>query len=315
MNRTGKFCHKNKQKRSGFYKFMKKKIKSGVCLLFVMAGLPCLIVALILGIKECPPVRNETDFEDYIAVLTAMQIDWEAPKESIKAQTVIARGNFYLQWEKGEEKQKAEEAAKYLKAKRRIPFFLERFHVFLESAEETRGKVLALNHEVKQIPFYAVGTERSRDGKELLGENFAYLISVDTIQDKKSPSYVNGCYFELKEFRRLIKKEYAGFEIKDAGEIKIKETDRLGYVLEIQAGNQDFQGEEMRELLRLPSSCFIVQTDKEMIRFLCRGVGHGLGLSQWTAGKMAEENKQYQEILNYFFPSLELIEVEMQKNE
>ena len=52
-----------------------------------------------------------------------------------------------------------------------------------------------------------------------------------------------------------------------------------------------------------------------MIRFLCRGVGHGLGLSQWTAGKMAEENKQYQEILNYFFPSLELIEVEMQKNE
>ena len=119
-----------------------------------MAGLPCLIVVLILGIKECPPVRNETDFEDYIAVLTAMQIDWEAPKESIKAQTVIARGNFYLQWEKGEEKQKAEEAAKYLKAKRRIPFFLERFHVFLESAEETRGKVLALNHEVKQIPFY-----------------------------------------------------------------------------------------------------------------------------------------------------------------
>ena len=94
---------------------MKKKIKSGVCLLFFMAGLPCLIVALILGIKECPPVRNETDFEDYIAVLTAMQIDWEAPKESIKAQTVIARGNFYLQWEKGEEKQKAEEAAKYFR--------------------------------------------------------------------------------------------------------------------------------------------------------------------------------------------------------
>ena len=44
-----------------------------------------------------------------------MQIDWEAPKESIKAQTVIARGNFYLQWEKGEEKQKAEEAAKYFR--------------------------------------------------------------------------------------------------------------------------------------------------------------------------------------------------------
>lgn len=294
---------------------MKKKIKSGVCLLFLMAGLPCLIVILTLGIKECPLVRNEKNFEDYIAVLTAMQIDWDAPKESIKAQTVIARGNFYLQWEKGEEKQNVKEAVEYLKEQRKTPFFLERFRVFLESAEETRGKVLALNNQVKQIPFHVVGTERTRDGKELLGENFAYLVPVETIQDEKSPSYGNGCYFELKEFRRLIKRAYAGFEIKEAGEIKIKETDSSGYVLEIQAGNQEFQGEQMRELLNLPSSCFIVQTDKETIRFLCRGVGHGLGLSQYTSMMLAKEKKNYKEILNYFFPDLELIEVEIQKNE
>ena len=65
-----------------------------------------MIVALILGIKECPPVRNETDFEDYIAVLTAMQIDWEAPKESIKAQTVIARGNFICSGKKEKKSRK-----------------------------------------------------------------------------------------------------------------------------------------------------------------------------------------------------------------
>lgn len=283
--------------------------------MILMAGLPCLITVLILGIKNCPLVKNEKDLEDYIAVLTAMQIDWDAPKESIKAQSVIARGNFYLQWEKGEEKQKVREAVKYLKEKRKTPFFLERFRIFSESAEETKGEVLALENQVKQIPFHAVGTEQTRDGKELLGENFAYLIQVDTIQDKKSPSYVKGCYFELKEFRKLVKRKYLGFEIEDAGQIEIKKTDSSGYVLEIQAGNQEFQGEQMRELLNLPSSCFIVQTDKETIRFLCRGVGHGLGLSQYTSMMLAKEKKNYKEILNYFFPDLELIEVEMQKNE
>ena len=272
-----------------------------------MAGLPCLIVILVLGIKECPFIKNEKNFEDYIAVLTAMQIDWDAPKESIKAQTVIARGNFYLQWERGEEKREVAEAVEYLKQKRNTPFFSERFRIFSESAKETRGEMLALNNQVKQIPFHAVGTDQTRDGKELLGENFSYLVPVETIQDKKSPSYVNGYYFELKEFRRLIKKEYAGFEIEDAGQLEIKQTDSLGYVLEIQAGNQEFQGEEMRRLLNLSSSCFIVQTDKETIRFLCRGVGHGLGLSQYTAGKLAEENKGYEEILNYFFPDLKLV--------
>lgn len=97
--------------------------------MFFMAGLPCLIVVLILGIKECPPVRNETDFEDYIAVLTAMQIDWEAPKESIKAQTVIARGNFYLQ---GKRRRKAESrrGSKIFKSEKKNSIFLERFHVF-----------------------------------------------------------------------------------------------------------------------------------------------------------------------------------------
>lgn len=275
--------------------------------MLLMAGLPCLIVILVLGIKECPLIRNEKNFEDYIAVLTAMQIDWDAPKESIKAQTVIARGNFYLQWEKGEEKEKVAEAVEYLKQKRNTPFFSERFRIFSESAKETRGKMLTLNNQVKQIPFHAVGTEQTRDGTELFGKEFSYLISVETIQDKKSPSYVNGYYFALKEFRRLIKKEYAGFEIQDAGQIEIKKTDGLGYVLEIQAGNQEFQGEQMRRLLKLSSSCFIVQTDKETIRFLCRGVGHGLGLSQYTAGKLAEENKGYEEILNYFFPDLRLM--------
>lgn len=283
--------------------------------MLLMAGLPCLITVLMLGIKKCPLIKKEKDLEDYIAVLTAMQIDWDAPKESIKAQSVIARGNFYLQWEKGEEKQKVREAVEYLKEKRKTPFFSEKFRIFLESAEETKGEVLFLKNQVKQIPFHAVGIEQTRDGKELLGENFSYLIPVDTIQDKKSPSYVNGCYFELKEFRKLIKNKYPGFEIEDAGQIEIKKTDSSGYVLEIQAGNQEFQGEQMRELLNLPSSCFIVQTDKKMIRFLCRGVGHGLGLSQYTSMMLAKEKKNYKEILNYFFPDLKLIEAEMQKNE
>ena len=31
------------------------------------------------------------------------------------------------------------------------------------------------------------------------------------------------------------------------------------------------------------------------------GKGHGLGLSQWTAQKMAKAGKSYEEILQFFF--------------
>ena len=38
------------------------------------------------------------------------------------------------------------------------------------------------------------------------------------------------------------------------------------------------------------------------MRITTRGVGHGLGMSQYTAGKMAEEGSTFEEILIYFFP-------------
>ena len=36
------------------------------------------------------------------------------------------------------------------------------------------------------------------------------------------------------------------------------------------------------------------------------GKGHGLGMSIWTAGKMAEEGRTYEEILAFFFDGTEI---------
>ena len=46
-----------------------------------------------------------------------------------------------------------------------------------------------------------------------------------------------------------------------------------------------------------------------LVSYILRGVGHGLGMSQYTAGKMAEEGSTFEEILIYFFPGTALQEV------
>ena len=74
-------------------------------------------------------------------------------------------------------------------------------------------------------------------------------------------------------------------------------------------GNQEFQGEELRDALGLTSSCFTVQDLGEKIRFLCKGIGHGMGMSQYTADQMGKEGKNYKEIITYFFPDLEIQDV------
>ena len=40
---------------------------------------------------------------------------------------------------------------------------------------------------------------------------------------------------------------------------------------------------------------------------MTKGVGHGLGMSLYCAGKMAENGTDYREIIRYFFPDCEII--------
>ena len=183
-------------------------------------------------------------------------------------------------------------------------FMLEKYQVFLEAARETRGQVLKQNGEVKEIPYHTLSGGKTRDGKEILGEEYSYLPSVDTSMDIESPEYVKGCYFSKKELEDRIKNKYSGFSLDEDMTVEIKDTDSADYVMEIQMGDQEFQGEEVRELLDLPSSCFTVQDLDGEIRFLCMGQGHGLGLSQYTVQQMSLEGKKYEEILSYFFPEL-----------
>ena len=131
---------------------------------------------------------------------------------------------------------------------------------------------------------------------------------MDTPEDIDSPLYVEGCYFSVQELENRLKEKYPGFVFGENGTVEIKNTDSTGYVTEIQIGTQVFPGEEVKEALGLPSSCFTIQQLEGEIRFLCKGIGHGMGMSQYTAGKMAEQGKDYQEILSYFFPELQISE-------
>ena len=284
---------------------MYKEKDSVVFLLLFFILLPYLMTVLILGRKACP-LSREISLEEYVPAVTASQISWDYSKEAIKVQTVAARSNLYVQQDKAAENPLIQEAVSYIRKLDMNSFMLEKYQVFLEAARETRGQVVKENGEVKEIPYHAVSGGKTRDGAEILGEVYSYLSSADTSKDIDSPDYVKGCYFSKEELENKIQEHYTGFSFDEAGTVEVKTSDSAGYVLDIQIGNQEFQGEEIKAILDLPSSCFTVQKLEEEIRFLCRGQGHGMGISQYTVQQMSLEGKKYEEILSYFFPELRL---------
>lgn len=284
---------------------MKKEKDAGMLLAVLFLVLPYLLTMIISGRKACP-LSRQTDLEEYIPILTAAHIDWEYEKEAIQAQTVIERTNLSLKMKSEEAMKDIREAADYLKKKSMSGEELKQFRRFQEAAVHTEGEVLVFQKEKRELPYHPLSQGKTRSGEEILGEKFAYIPSVETPKDIDSPLYIEGCYFSLQELEEKIKKSYPAFSITAETEIEITKTDSAGYVMEIQIGNQVFQGERIKELLDLPSSCFSVQSSQGEVRFLCKGIGHGMGMSQYTAHNLALEGKNYEQILGYFFPDMEI---------
>ena len=286
---------------------MKKERESWILAVLLLLLLPYLITVVVLGRRACPVNREQT-VEDYVAGVAASQISWEYSKETIKAQVVLARTNLSVKSEK-ERKEILEETAAFFKGQPMNLEMLEKFHVFQEAARETSGEVLlTAQGEIKEAPYHALSSGKTRDGADVMGESYGYITSVETAKDRDSPLDVEGCYFSFQELEKKMKKFYGGFTFGETKVVEVKQTDEAGYVLELQIGNQMMQGEKIREILQLPSSCFSVQCTEEKVRFLCKGKGHGVGLSQYGAEQMAIEGKEYKEILTYFFPELQISE-------
>ena len=90
---------------------------------------------------------------------------------------------------------------------------------------------------------------------------------------------------------------------------KVVSYDSAGYALSVTVGEETCSGESFRETYGLASGCFELQSFANNTRVITKGVGHGLGLSQYTANEMAKEGKTYTEILQHFFKGTEIKEV------
>ena len=76
---------------------------------------------------------------------------------------------------------------------------------------------------------------------------------------------------------------------------------------EIRIGTGICSGDEVQYALGLPSPCFSLEGDGDIIRVRVRGRGHGYGLSQAGAEEMAKSGWGYEDILNHYYKNISLI--------
>lgn len=287
-----------------------------------MLLLPLGLTALLSG-KEAIAIEKQMDMEEYLPMILSREIPWDYEEEMLKVQAVLARSSLFCCTEKS---YYSMDSSKFNNGKYHLPVLKEELKEFVEEAkkpayqkvskkieravEATEGEIMIYQGEICQGIFHRVSSGYTRDGKEVLPESgMTYLNSVASSQDMNSEDYLHGHYFSEEDLRKRIKEVYPKADLGEGNlleQIKITKRDSQEYVLEIQVGSLTVPGEGFRQNLELSSSNFTMQNLDGKIRFLCKGRGHGLGLSQYGGNELAKQGESYRQILFTYFPNVVL---------
>lgn len=246
---------------------------------------------------------QEIDEEEYLAGIVAEQIALDSQPEAIKAQAVIARTSLVCALE-NEEELPASMSREEMLSLWGQNGFEQNYRVLDEALAATQGEILVWKEKPIQAAFHAVSAGKTRDAKEALGVERPYLSSVDSSIDIPSHDFLKVIYMEKKDLADKLNqacKEAGLTEESVAQGISVTKRDSGDYALEVAVGAQSMTGEEFRECLDLNSACFSIKEVEGKMRIVTKGMGHGVGLSQYGANEMAKAGSGYEEILNYYY--------------
>ena len=245
--------------------------------------------------------------EEYVEGALAASISAESGMETLQAQAAILRTLCIKAWEEeGEPEAETVTASqvgqKYLDAAQRRQLWGENYEENQDKMEEavrqTNGMYLTLDDKILEPAYFQLSAGKTREGSEVLGEGYEYLVSVDCSHDIEAEDYIGSVVLSEKRFWEILGSDSAG---------KITLTrDSAEYVLYVDTQAGRMSGESFRNLFGLASSCFTLQEEGEKIRLTSKGIGHGLGFCQNEANRRAAEGEDFLALLTDFFKGAEI---------
>lgn len=312
---------------------MKQKVCTLVILLLIILLIPCGITYLLSGkdsksngIRDSSirisveenGVDKEYSLDTYIMMAMAADIPATYELEALKAQATVIRTYVYVVAKKKKTNSltaediglqyKALDVAKASWGEKNAEVYEKKL---LKAIEDTDNMVITYNDDLIIPLFHPVSIGMTRSSEQAIGEDIAYLVSVESKGDVQSPDYMKISTVPKETVLEQLKNAYPDCNISEdslVDNIIIDKRDEDGYIKTIQIGEEVIMGDEFANLFGLNSTNFYIETYEDSIRFICKGKGHGLGLSQYGANFKALQGYKYDEILEYYFTQTQVAE-------
>lgn len=247
---------------------------------------------------------NKVNIEKYVAGVVQAEVGIKNPQEFNKVKAIVCRTYALGNWRRHEDEgfQLCDEThCQVYKGKS--------YNNGIHEAALATSEYVLVDDSVRVITaaFHSNCGGQTMNSEDVWSKPVSYLRSVsdsfclhktNAIWEKKFPKDLWLDYLSSKY----------NFPIKDSAELKMvlnfKQPSRSVYLV-----NNNFliPLKFVREDMKLKSTFFTIKEENGNIIFSGKGFGHGVGLCQEGAMRMAEKGYSYTKILNYYYSNIHLI--------
>ena len=303
---------------------LKEKIVSIALLVLIIIFIPIFLTTIMTGVGRVSKSENTIevkinydgreqvmDIEQYLVGVVAAEMPANFELEALKAQAVAARTYTLKRTRENPDIVFTNKIQSYasdaqLEEQWSVNDYPIHYAKIKEAVQKTRGVVMTYENELIDAVFHSTSTGMTQSAEDVWGQAIPYLQPVESLEDINAPSFIHQYDLTKEDFIQMIKSYDSAIEIGDhlSNELQIIERNKQGYVKKIQVGNKILSGEVFRKVLGLASTNFSITHNLSNLEIICKGFGHGVGLSQYGAEALAIEGYGYKEILKYYYKDI-----------
>lgn len=258
-------------------------------------------IKLALKDTSTGEIKN-IELEDYIVGVVAGEMPASFNEEALKAQAIAARtyamykmknsnGTYDLVTDKTNQVYITEDKMKSL--------WQENFDYYFEKIKkavyDTKDLIMTYNGDIILSLYFARSNGKTEDAIAVFGSNEEYLKSVESPEENLTSEVT----ISKDKFCNKLNISCNAINISNV----LKSSS--GRINSLNINGKTFKGTEIRTLFDLKSTDFDISIGSE-IKFVTKGYGHGVGMSQYGANKLAQNGKNYEEILKHYYQNINI---------
>ncbi len=248
---------------------------------------------------------------NYLEGVVAAEMSSDAPLEALKAQAIIARTFTYKFLETSTSKYEGADISTDINEAQAYNSELVNENI-KKAVKETNNETIKYNGEYINAWFHSNSggqTALAKEGFSLVSDEPPYIKSVTTKEtDNNTQNYSWSYTFSKDDILSALRN--MGASVSNISTLKKGEVGPSGRCLTFIVGGKEISASTFRLNIgstKLKSTLIDnITISSDSVSFSGRGYGHGVGLSQEYAIVLANQGKNYKDIINYFFEGVNI---------